>query len=141
MVSFAISIQGQPCDDFVERTLAAGRTLRRRVESQIVPVGQVFIIICNILKRCCSTTDHSKYLSEKSTHLSQTFDKYNFQPSTKKRIVNFKNQVHISILLSCAMERSFVLRRHNFSTHIASRTARLALTAQGCRTPVRLPRT
>jgi len=57
--------QATLCDDAVERTLAAGRTLRRRLESQIIPIGE-------------------------------TYEQYNYQPATNKRIVNMKREVNDS---------------------------------------------
>ncbi len=84
----------------------------------------------------CSSTS----ISRKLTLILQTYDKYNFQPSANKRIVNFKNQVGSHSRLSLAMGRSF-LRACKILLRTFHLAAHTTLTAEGCRTCVRLPRT
>ena len=75
----------------MERTLAAGRTLRRRVESQIVPVGQV--VSSGLFFHSSRANGRLRAYSYSLLCPTQTNEKYNFQPAANKRIVNFKNQV------------------------------------------------
>ncbi len=55
-------------------------------------------------------------LASRVTLVSQTFDKYNFQPSANKRIVNFKNQVRPASMC-CDWEVVYFMWPRYSSTH------------------------